>query len=138
MPRLARPPPIPTLPTLAVRPVFLSLLHIQMPVGALTSILHRITGVLLAVSAPLAVYLLGRSLTDEAGFTQVALLFAHWVAKCVMVTLVWALAHHVLAGIRHMLMDVEIGSPLRMARRSAWAVNLGGVAVALFVAVALL
>ena len=37
-------------------------------------------------------------------------------------------------GIRHMLMDVEIGSPLRMARRSAWAVNLGGVTVALLAA----
>ena len=135
MPRLARPSP---LPTLATRPVFLNLLHIQMPVGALTSILHRITGVLLALSAPLAVYLLGRSLTDETGFTQVALLFTHWAAKSVMVILVWALAHHVLAGIRHVLMDIEIGSPLRMARRSAWAVNLGGVAVALLAAVALL
>ena len=52
-----------------------------------------------------------------------ALLITHWVAKCVMVILVWALAHHVLAGIRHMLMDVAVGSPLRMARRSAWAVE---------------
>ena len=135
MPRLARPSP---LPTLATRPDILNLLHIQMPVGALTSILHRITGVLLALSAPLAVYLLGRSLTDETGFTQVALLFTHWAAKSVMVILVWALAHHVLAGIRHVLMDIEIGSPLRMARRSAWAVNLGGVAAALLAAVALL
>ena len=52
--------------------------------------------------------------------------------------LVWALAHPVLAGIRHVLMDIEIGSSLRMARRSVWAVNLGGVAVALLAAVALL
>jgi succinate dehydrogenase cytochrome b556 subunit len=40
------------------RPVFLNLMQIQMPVGALTSIGHRITGVLLAVGVPLSLYLL--------------------------------------------------------------------------------
>ena len=43
------------------RPVFLNLTKIQMPVGALTSILHRISGVVLAASVPAAVYLLGLS-----------------------------------------------------------------------------
>ena len=37
-----------------------------------------------------------------------------------------------------MLSDFEVGSPLRPARRSAWFVNLGGVALALFAAVVLL
>ena len=44
---------------------------------------------------------------------------------------VWALAHHVLAGIRHLLSDANVGSTLRSARKSAYAANLGGVAVAL-------
>jgi succinate dehydrogenase / fumarate reductase cytochrome b subunit len=48
------------------------------------------------------------------------------------------LAHHVLAGIRHLLSDVDIGSQLPAARRSAWIVNVGGVALALFAAAALL
>lgn len=50
------------------RPMFLNLLQIQMPVGAITSILHRVTGVLLAVGVPLGMYLLWRSLDGEAGF----------------------------------------------------------------------
>ncbi len=44
------------------RPVFLDLMQIQMPVGAVTSIGHRISGVVLAASVPIAVYLLGQSL----------------------------------------------------------------------------
>jgi succinate dehydrogenase / fumarate reductase cytochrome b subunit len=105
-----------------------------MPVGALTSIGHRISGVVLAASVPAAAYLLGLSLDDEAGFAQVTALFRQFAFKAVAVIVVWALAHHVLAGVRHLLTDVDIGSPLRVARRSAWFVNLAGVAVALLAA----
>lgn len=116
------------------RPVFLDLTRIQMPVGALTSIGHRISGVVLAASVPAAVYLLGLSLGDEAGFAQVTALFAQFAFKAAVVIAVWALAHHVLGGVRHLLTDVDIGSPLRLARRSAWFVNLAGVAVVLLAA----
>ena len=49
----------------STRPVFLNLTQIRMPVGALTSIGHRVTGVLLAASVPVGVFLLDRSLQDE-------------------------------------------------------------------------
>ena len=42
---------------LSRRPVFLNLMQIQMPVGALTSIGHRISGVVPAASVPVAVHL---------------------------------------------------------------------------------
>lgn len=116
------------------RPVFLDLMRIQMPVGALTSIGHRISGVVLAASVSAAVYLLGLSLGDEAGFAQVTALFGQFVVKALTVIVVWALAHHVLGGVRHLLTDFDIGSPLRLARRSAWFVNLAGIAVALLAA----
>ena len=44
------------------------------------------------------------------------------------------LAHHLLAGVRHLLSDVDIGSRLAPARRSAWVVNLAAVAIALLAA----
>lgn len=113
------------------RPVFLNLMQIQMPVGALTSIGHRISGVALAASVPIAVYLLDHSLRDDAGFAEIKTLFGHFAVKAAAVIVVWALAHHVLGGVRHLLTDFGIGSPLRVARRSAWFVNLAGVAVAL-------
>lgn len=112
------------------RPVFLDLMRIQMPVGALTSIGHRISGVVLAASVPVAVYLLGLSLRDAVGFAQVIALFAQFPVKALAVIVVWALAQHSLSGVRHLLTDFDIGSPMRVARRSAWFVNLAGVAVA--------
>lgn len=58
-------------------------------------------------------------------------LLHHRAFQGVVIVLVWALAHHVLAGVRHMLADINIGSTLPQARRSAWTVNLAAVLVAL-------
>lgn len=124
--------------TRSSRPVFLNLTQIRMPVGALTSIGHRVAGILLAAGVPVGVLLLDRSLQNEQGFADVSGLLGHGAVKVAIVLVVWALAHHVLAGVRHLLSDFNVGSPLRRARRSAWFVNLGGVAVALFAAGALL
>ena len=120
------------------RPVFLNLAQIKLPVGALTSILHRITGVCLAVGVPFAVYLLDLSLRNQQAFARVAGLFGNLAFKAAMVFLVWALAHHILAGIRHMLTDVNVGSTLHSGRRSAWSVNIGGLVLALLAAGAIL
>lgn len=116
------------------RPVYLNLLRIQMPVGALTSIGHRISGIILALSVPAAVYVFGLSLRDEVGFAQALAIFGRLPAKIVAVIVVWALAHHLLDGVRHVLTDFDVGSPLRIARKSAWFVNVSGVAVALVTA----
>ena len=105
-----------------------------MPVGALTSIGHRVSGVLMAAGAPLGVYLLGLSLRDEQSWVEVTMWFGSPLFKGVVVILIWAFAHHVLAGIRHLLSDFGVGSALHSARRSAWLVNLGGLAMALLAA----
>ncbi len=119
------------------RPVFLDPRHIAMPVGAITSIGHRISGLVLAISVPLTVYLLALSLRDERSYATALNLFRHPAFRLAVVGVVWAFAHHVLAGVRHLLSDFDIGSPLRSARRSAWVVNVCGVALALLTAAAL-
>ncbi len=117
------------------RPVFLNLTQIAMPVGALTSIGHRVSGVILAAAVPASIYLFALALRDEAGFARVTALSEHFAFKATAVIAVWALAHHFLGGVRHLLSDFDIGSPLRSARKSAWFVNLAGVAVALLAVV---
>jgi succinate dehydrogenase / fumarate reductase cytochrome b subunit len=119
----------------ARRPMFLNLTQIAMPVGALTSIGHRISGVILAAAVPATIYLFALSLGDEAGFAHLAELSEHFAFKAAAVIAVWALAHHLLGGVRHLLSDFDIGSPLRSARKSAWFVNLAGLAVALLAGV---
>ena len=120
------------------RPVFFNLMQMQMPVGALTSITHRITGIFLAISVPFGIYLLGLSLQGPRSWVQVISLFDKLAFRIAAIFFVWVLAHHLLAGIRHLLGDVDIGSQLSAARRSAWIVNFGGIAVALLAAGALL
>ncbi|PLY45383.1 succinate dehydrogenase, cytochrome b556 subunit [Janthinobacterium sp. ROICE36] len=117
--------------------VFFNLTQIQMPVGAVTSITHRITGMLLAIGIPFCAYLLDQSLRDPKSYVGVTQLFAHPAFKVAALAFIWALAHHLFAGVRHLLSDIDIGSRLPAARRSAWSVNLGGVAVALLAAGAL-
>lgn len=118
--------------------MFFNLLQIQMPVGALTSITHRVTGILLALGIPFSIYLLDLSLQDPQSYAQVISLFDNWAFRAAVIVSVWVLAHHLLAGIRHLLSDIDVGSQLTAARRSAWIVNLGGVAVALLAAGVLL
>jgi succinate dehydrogenase cytochrome b subunit len=113
------------------RPVFLNLRQIQLPVGALTSIAHRITGLILALGIPFAIYVLDLSLRGPQTYAQVTGLLDSRALRGASVVFVWALAHHLLAGVRHLLSDIDIGSRLPAARRSAWMVNLGGVAMAL-------
>lgn len=120
------------------RPVFLNPMQIQMPVGAWTSIGHRVTGILLTAGVPLGVYFLDRSLQSEQTFADVRTVFALMPVKGLALILLWALSHHLLAGVRHLLTDFNVGSPLRTARRSAWVVNLGGIAMALLAAGVLL
>ena len=120
------------------RPVFLNLVRIQMPVGALTSITHRITGLLLALGIPFGIYVLDQSLQGPESYTRLSNLFDQRVFKASAIVLIWALARHLLPGIRHLLSDIDIGSLLPAARRSAWIVNVGGLLVALLAAGALL
>ena len=114
----------------APRPVFLNLLQIKMPAGALTSIAHRVSGVVLAAGVPAALYLLALSLRSEEGFRQAVTLAGSLPAKVTGVLLAWALAHHLLAGLRHMLSDAGIGAPLRTARKTAYVVNFAAIALA--------
>lgn len=120
------------------RPVFFNPVRIQMPVGALTSITHRVTGILLAAGIPFGIYLLDLSLQSDQSWSRVVHLLDKWAFKALAIVFIWALAHHLLAGVRHLLSDVDVGSRLPSARRSAWMVNLGGLAVALLAAGALL
>ena len=113
-------------------------MQIQMPVGALTSITHRVTGIFLALSIPFGVYVLDLSLQSPQSYAQVIAWFDKFAFKVAAIAFAWALAHHLFAGIRHLASDIDVGSELPAARRSAWIVNLGGVSVALLAAGVLL
>ncbi|HSE00284.1 MAG TPA: succinate dehydrogenase, cytochrome b556 subunit [Burkholderiales bacterium] len=113
------------------RPVFFDLVRIRFPVGAVASIGHRVSGVVLVLFTPALIYLFDASLRSAQDYQRLGALLDHMLAKALALVIFWAFAHHFLAGIRHLLMDVDVGSSLTAARRSAWVVNVTSVSLAL-------
>jgi succinate dehydrogenase / fumarate reductase cytochrome b subunit len=119
---------------LSKRPVYLDLPRIRLPVPALVSFLHRISGALLfLVGIPLLLAGVGMSLASPESFEHLRSAVANPVAKLVLLGLAWAYIHHFCAGIRFLLLDVLKGIDLPAARRSSVVVLV--VSVALTVAV---
>jgi succinate dehydrogenase / fumarate reductase cytochrome b subunit len=112
------------------RPVNLNLARIRFPVTAVLSILHRFSGVILLLSGLLVCWLLSISVQNEAGFQRAVNIISSEPVRWLGVVLVWALAHHLFAGIRFLLLDLEIGVGRRPARASAWLVNFAALLAA--------
>lgn len=101
------------------RPININPLSVQLPVGALVSITHRISGILVFLLIPLLLWALQLSFASEQSFAQVKAIFDNLLMKSIAWVLLAALLFHLVAGIRHLLMDVHIGDSLRVGRFSA-------------------
>lgn len=119
-------------------PKFLNLLLIKLPPSGLASIAHRLSGVLMFVAVPLLAWLVSLSLENPAGFHRAAVLIDSPPLRLLSIPLVWAFSHHLLAGVRHLLLDIEIGVEREAARLSAIAVNVAAVLIALVYLVGLI
>lgn len=98
-----------------------------MPVSAVVSIGHRISGVFLVLLIPVFIYLLDLSLSGPSGFAHVAELLSMPLVRLVVVMIAWAFAHHFLAGIRFIFIDLDIGVANNTASQTAWWVHTGAV-----------
>ena len=91
---------------------------IRQPLPAIVSILHRVSGALLfLVGIPRCCGACRRASRRRRRSRSSSATMAHPLAKLVALVLVWAYLHHLLAGLRHLLLDVHIG--LDLARRAA-------------------
>ncbi|MBT9567573.1 MAG: succinate dehydrogenase, cytochrome b556 subunit [Thiobacillus sp.] len=104
------------------RPVYLDLFRIHLPAGGWVSILHRVSGAALFLGFPFGVWGLSVSLSGEAGFQRLAEWLGHPFSKLLLLLLIWAGVHHLLAGLRHLALDVHWGVARDRARASAMAV----------------
>ena len=109
------------------RPKYLTLpailFEIRLPLPGFVSILHRISGALLFFPfAAWLLYLLDTSLASEQGFARAHDYLRLPVVKIGLIVFTWAYAHHLCAGVRFLLLDLNKGVELAPARRSAAAV----------------
>ncbi len=101
------------------RPVNLDLGKFHFPLPAITSILHRISGIILFVGVAFLLYGLDMSLSGEEGFNRVNELLDSFLAKLIIWGILSALLYHLVAGIKHLLMDMGIGEELKSGRLAA-------------------
>ncbi len=109
----------------------------RMPLAALVSILHRISGAFMFLLFPAVLYLLEQSLTSEISFAHFKSVASHWFVKLILLGLVWAYLHHLCAGIRHLTMDLHYGLTKDGSRRSAVVVLTVSLALTALVALKL-
>ncbi len=106
------------------RPVHLNLLRIRLPIAGVMSIVHRITGVLMFLALPFLIYLFDRSLRGPDDYRVVAEGLHSPLGVLFLFALLWSVLHHLLAGLRYLLIDVDLGVDKTMARITAWLVLL--------------
>lgn len=115
----------------------LELSNYRMPLAALVSILHRISGLLMFALLPFVLYLLEQSLRSEISFAYYQGIVSTPLAKLVILALSWGYLHHFCAGLRHLVMDMHIGLDKVSARKSAATVLVFSLSLTLLVALKL-
>ena len=95
------------------RPVNLNLTSIRLPVTAVASILHRVSGVFIFFGLAVLLWLLELSLASAAGFAEVQSIMTTLPARLIVWAVLTGIAYHTLAGIRHLMMDCGLGETLQ-------------------------
>lgn len=101
------------------RPVNLDIGTIHLPLAAWTSIAHRISGVIVFVGIGFLLWALDASLSSEQGFNSLRDATSSFVGKFIAWGILTALAYHLVAGCKHLLMDAGIGESKEAAPRGA-------------------
>jgi succinate dehydrogenase / fumarate reductase cytochrome b subunit len=98
----------------------------RLPLAGLVSILHRVSGILMFVLLPFVIWLFDTSVTSEISYGQFSSAFSAgigflpgWIIKLVVLALIWAFLHHLIAGLRHLWMDATHAVGLEFGRQSA-------------------
>ncbi|MEY4284728.1 MAG: succinate dehydrogenase, cytochrome b556 subunit [Pseudomonadota bacterium] len=105
---------------------FKDLTTYRLPAAGWVSILHRASGVLMFVLLPFVIWLFDVSVSSEISYARFTSAFEAglgpvpgWFVKLVVLALIWAYLHHLIAGVRHLYMDVFHAVTKEFGRSSA-------------------
>lgn len=110
-----------------VRPLSPHLQIYRWQIPMLTSILTRITGNALIVTAVLWVWWLLAAATSAEAFATADAFLTSWFGDLVMTLSVLGLWYHYLAGLRHLIYDAGRGLDIPTAEKLGWACLIGSV-----------
>jgi succinate dehydrogenase / fumarate reductase cytochrome b subunit len=101
---------------------FTDLTTYRLPLAGWVSILHRVSGAMMFLLLPLIVWLFDASVTSEISYERFNAAFSGnlgWLLKLVVLALIWAYLHHLIAGLRHLYMDVNHAVTKEFGKSSA-------------------
>ena len=103
------------------RPVYIDLRKINLPVSALISITHRISGMyVFFITLPLMLALIYFSTESEDSFNELSLFLKNYKFILGLIVLSFCILwYHILSGVRHLIMDAHIGESLLASKYSA-------------------
>lgn len=109
--------------------------HLQvyrLPLTAIMSISHRLSGGVLAIGTLMVVWMLLAAATGMDAYNTYLNFASGWIGKTMIVGWSAALCYHLVNGIRHMLWDIGFLFELKNAQRANIVVIIG--AITLFAA----
>ena len=103
------------------RPVYIDLRKINLPVSALISITHRLSGMyVFFITLPMMLALIYFSTESEDSFNDLSLFLKDYKFILGLIVLSFCfLWYHILSGVRHLIMDAHIGESLIASKYSA-------------------
>jgi succinate dehydrogenase / fumarate reductase cytochrome b subunit len=122
--------------TARARPLSPHLTVYRWPVTMTVSILHRVTGGALYFGTLLVAWWLVAAASTQSYFDFVNAIFGSWIGRLVLFGYTWALLHHMLGGVRHLIWDTGAALDKRTASKFAWANIAASVALTLAVWIA--
>lgn len=102
------------------RPLSPHLQHYKLPLTALLSISHRITGVINSAAIVLLVLLLASAAGSLENYAFMSAIATSWFGSLVLFGFTLSLYYHMCNGIRHLFWDVGYGFDLDTAQKSAY------------------
>ena len=118
-----------------VRPVYMNLFQIRLPISAISSITHRLAGIyIFFISLPLFLFLLYFTTKSYNDFMFIQQAFNNSIFFSTFVSFSFLVfAYHILTGVRHLLQDLHIGESLSSSRVSSYIVFILWFLLTLFV-----
>ncbi len=113
--------------------------HLQIyrpEINMVMSIVHRITGAALFLGTVLLVWWLWAAASGPAYFDYVNGLWSSFLGRAVLLGYTWALIHHALGGVRHLIWDTGRSLDIESVDRLSWMTVLGSAALTMVVWVA--
>ena len=103
------------------RPVYIDLRKINLPVSALISITHRLSGMyVFFITLPLMLALIYFSTESEDSFNDLSIFLKNYKFILALIVLSFCILwYHILSGVRHLIMDAHIGESLLASKYSA-------------------